>query len=77
MREAYQAQIDIEQNNLMKVFTVVTAISTPVTVVTGWYGMNFAHMPELGWAWSYPAVAALCAAAALGLAALFRRKRWL
>ena len=77
MREAYQAQIDIEQNSLMKVFTVVTAISTPVTVITGWYGMNFARMPELEWAWSYPAVALISAGVALGLAVLFRRRHWL
>ena len=61
-----------------EVFTVVTAISTPVTVVTGWYGMNFAHMPELGWAWSYPAVAAAVRGRGAGAGrALFRRKRWL
>ena len=77
MREAYQAQIDIEQNSLMKVFTVVTALSTPVTVLTGWYGMNFARMPELSWSWGYPAAFGLSALVTLGLIALFRKKRWL
>ena len=41
MREAYQAQIDIEQNNLMRLFTVITAVFMPLTLMTGWYGMNF------------------------------------
>lgn len=77
MREAYQAQIDIEQNSLMKVFTVVTAISTPITVLTGWYGMNFENMPELGWAWSYPVAAGISAALVAGLLMLFRRRKWL
>ena len=43
----YQAQIDIEQNNLMKFFTVVTSIFAPLTLITGWYGMNL-KLPELG-----------------------------
>ena len=77
MREAYQAQIDIQQNELMKVFTVVTVIFLPLTLIVGWYGMNFDNMFELHWKYGYAAVAALCAAVVLWLILLFRRKKWL
>lgn len=77
MREAYQAQLDLEQNHLMKVFTVVTALSTPLTLIAGWYGMNFQHMPELAGRWSYPIVCAVGAAIVGALAALFHKKGWI
>ena len=46
-REIYQAQIDINLNKVMKVLTVVTAVFAPLTLLTGWYGMNFEYLPEL------------------------------
>lgn len=58
IREAYQSQIDIEQNQLMKVFTVVTSIFLPLTLIAGWYGMNF-NMPEFAWRYGYPMVIGL------------------
>ena len=76
MREAYQSQIDIQQNQLMKVFTVVTAIFLPLTLLVGWYGMNFADMPELRWRYGYPAVIALSVALAVVLIVVFKRKKW-
>ena len=53
MREAYQAQLDYEQNQLMKAFTVLTAIFLPLSLIARWYGMNFS-MPEYQWALGYP-----------------------
>lgn len=55
VREAYQAQIDIEQNKIMKIFTVITATFFPLTLITGWYGMNL-QMPEYDYAIMYPVV---------------------
>lgn len=75
VREAYQAQIDIEQNNLMKVFTVVTTIFLPLTLIAGWYGMNL-DMPELNWRFSYLYVIVLSIAVAVGLLIYFKRKKW-
>ena len=46
LREAYQSQLSIEQNDLMKIFTVVTVIFLPLSLLAGWYGMNFSYMPE-------------------------------
>ena len=45
VREAYQAEVDIELNETMKVFTVITTIFLPLTLIAGWYGMNL-NMPE-------------------------------
>lgn len=56
VRELFQAEIDIRQNRIMKILTVVTTIFLPLSLVAGWYGMNFAGMPELHWRYGYPAV---------------------
>lgn len=52
IREAYQAQIDIRQNIIMKILTIVTTVFMPLTLITGWYGMNF-DMPEIKWKYGY------------------------
>ncbi|MGF7057982.1 magnesium transporter CorA family protein [Brassicibacter mesophilus] len=54
VREAYQAQVDINLNNIMKLFTVITTIFLPLGLIAGWYGMNFKNMPELSWVYGYP-----------------------
>ena len=76
MREACQSQIDIEQNNLMKIFTVVTAVFMPLTLIVGWYGMNFANMPELQWEYGYLAVIVLSVIVCGGMIMFFRYKKW-
>ena len=59
VREVYQAQIEIRQNKIMKTLTIVTTICLPLTLIAGWYGMNFRRMPELSWKYGYPAVVLL------------------
>lgn len=56
VQDVYQSEISIHQNNIMKILTVVTTIFMPLTLIAGWYGMNFAYMPELRWKYGYPAV---------------------
>ena len=77
VRDLYQARLDVRQNHIMTVLTVVTAIFAPLTLIVGWYGMNFTHMPELDWPWSYPVVIVVCAAIAIGCYAFFKRRKWL
>lgn len=64
VREAYQAQIDIEQNQTMKILTVITSVFLPLTLVAGWYGMNFS-MPEYSWKYGYIYVIALSVSAVI------------
>ena len=76
VREAYQAGIDIEQNQVMKIFTVVTAVFLPLTLIVGWYGMNFSAMPELAWRGGYAYVICLSVLVCLICFLFIRRKKW-
>ena len=75
LREALAAAQDYELNRVMKVFTVVTAIFLPLTLIVGWYGMNFHNMPELSWQYGYPAVIAVSAAVVAGTVFWFKWKK--
>ena len=55
----FQAEIDLRQNRTMKILTVVTTIFLPLSLLAGWYGMNFTGMPELTWKYGYPAAIAV------------------
>ena len=57
LRELYQAEQDSRQNRIMGLLTVVTTLFLPLTLLTGWYGMNFRNMPELSWRCGYAVVA--------------------
>ena len=72
----YQSQVDIAQNRVMKVLTIVTAIFLPLSLIAGWYGMNFTDMPLLRWRWGYVTVAAVSALVVALLIWYFKRKKW-
>lgn len=55
----------------------MTVVFLPLTLLAGWYGMNFVNMPELHWRYGYPAVAIVGLAIAVGLVWYFKRKKWL
>lgn len=74
-RENYQAQIQIKQSNLMKIFTIITVIFTPLQIIVGWYGMNL-MMPEFKFKYSYPIVFGLCIIIIVTLIAIFKKKNW-
>ena len=67
----------MRQNEDMRKISAWVAIIAVPTAVAGIYGMNFEHMPELGWRFGYPAVLLLIAAICLVLYAKFRRSGWL
>lgn len=77
VREAYEAERDIKNNDTMKVFTIVTSIFFPLTLIAGWYGMNFTHMPELRSTYGYPMVIGLSILVVIGMVVFFRKKKWL
>ncbi len=76
-RDTYMSVVGQRTNEIMKVLTVISAVLLPLTVITGIYGMNFEHMPELATRGGYPAVLAAMATAAGGMLLWFRRKRWI
>lgn len=75
VRESYEAEVDISLNTTMKIFTVVTTIFLPLTLIAGWYGMNF-QMPEYGWEHGYAIVAAFSLLFVVIGVAFFRMKKW-
>ena len=75
VREAYQNQIDLSLNGTMKLFTVLTAIFFPLTLIAGWYGMNL-RMPEYQHPYAYPMVILLSILVIIGSIWIFRRKKW-
>ena len=68
--------INIEQNNIIKVLTIVSVVGVPPTLVASMYGMNFKHMPELDWAWGYPYGLALIALSAITPLLWFKWRGW-
>ena len=75
--ESALGMINVEQNLIAKIFSVVALIFLPPTLVAGFYGMNFAHMPELTWRFGYPMAIILMALFAVLPYVYFRHKRWL
>ena len=77
LSDLYQSQIDLKQNRIMTLLTVVTAIFLPLTLIAGWYGMNFYNMPELRSPYGYPAVIAVSVLIVVACLLFFKRKKWL
>ena len=69
--------INIEQNNIIKVLTIVSVVGVPPTLVASMYGMNFKDMPELNWSWGYPYGLALIALSAILPLVWFKIRGWL
>lgn len=76
LQEATLSTLSFRMNEVMKVLTVISTIFIPLTFLVGVYGMNFEHMPELGWRLAYPALWVAMIALAAGLAIGFRRRGW-
>ncbi|AYG83874.1 Cobalt/magnesium transport protein CorA [Streptomyces hundungensis] len=74
---AHLAQVSVRQNDDMRKISAWAAMAAVPTMLAGVYGMNFDHMPELHWAWSYPALIVLMVLLELGLYGLFKRRGWL
>ncbi len=76
LRELHKSQLDIEQNRTMRVLTVVTTIFMPLSVIVGWYGMNFQNMPELVSKYGYLWVIIFSALVVIGEILFFKWKKW-
>jgi magnesium transporter len=69
--------IGVEQNTIIKVFSIAAVLFLPPTLVGTLYGMNFDHMPELHWAFGYPFALALMVASAVAPYYWFKHRGWL
>ena len=77
VRDLYQESIALKQNNIMTLLTVITSIFMPLTLITGWYGMNFKYMPELNLPVSYPIVFVFCIVIIVVCLLYFKKKKWM
>lgn len=77
VREAYHAQLEYDLNRIMKIFTVVTTVFLPLTLIVGWYGMNFTSMPEVTWRYGYLFVIILCVIVAAICFIFFKKKKFM
>ncbi|MGI6007069.1 MAG: CorA family divalent cation transporter [Ruminococcus sp.] len=77
MKELYQSLIDARQNRVMSFLTVITTLFLPLTLLTGWYGMNFVNMPELDWKYGYLTVILVAAALIIIEIVYFKKKKML
>jgi magnesium transporter len=76
MHDTYLSGISNRMNEVMKVLTIFATIFIPLTFIAGIYGMNFEHMPELGWKWSYLFFWVVALIVGFGMFVSFKRRRW-
>ncbi|MFC5408084.1 magnesium/cobalt transporter CorA [Larkinella bovis] len=77
LQNTYLGLIDLEQNRIVKIFTVVSLVFLPPTLLASIWGMNFATMPELRWQLGYPMALAAIVLSSLVTLFIFKRKNWL
>lgn len=76
IRDIYQSKISTEQNKVMQLLTIVTTIFMPLTLIAGWYGMNFRMMPELELRYGYLFICIVALVIVIIEIVIFKRKKW-
>ena len=76
MLDTYTSSISIKLNDVMKLLTIFASIFIPLTFITGVYGMNFSHMPEINWKFGYYFTWAIMLVISVGMLFFFRKKKW-
>lgn len=77
MLDIYLSSVSNRTNEVMKVLTIIATIFIPLTFIVGIYGMNFEHMPELGWKWGYPVTILVMLIISIMMLLHFRRRKWI
>jgi magnesium transporter len=77
LQDTFLGLVNMEQNKIIKIFTVVSVIFLPPTLIASIYGMNFKVMPELNWVFGYPVSLLLMVASSIGTLWFFKKKNWL
>lgn len=75
--DATLGMLNIEQNNIIKIFSIAAVVFLPPTLVATVYGMNFHFMPELDWPWGYPVALVLMLISAVLPYWIFKKKGWM
>ena len=77
LRDLFSSQLSVKQNKIMTLLTVVTSVFLPLTLIAGWYGMNFRYMPELEMRFAYPAVILVSILIVVVCLIWFKKHKWL
>lgn len=77
LQDTFLGLVNIEQNKVIKIFTVVTVVFMPPTLIASIYGMNFDFMPELSWPYGYPLAVSIMVLSSLLFLWYFKIKKWL
>ena len=77
LMDAAMGMINIAHNKRLNVFTVLSVVLMPPTLIASIYGMNFRHMPELEWLWGYPMALVMMVVVAVGPILYLRHRGWL
>ncbi|AFL96741.1 magnesium/cobalt transporter CorA [Ornithobacterium rhinotracheale] len=77
LQDTFQGLVDMEQNQIMKVFTIMTVIFAPATLIAGIYGMNFEYMPELDEKYAYPLALLGILISMVAPLGYFKMKKWI
>lgn len=77
LQDTFLGLVNLQQNKIIKIFTVVSVIFMPPTLIASIYGMNFKHLPELDWKFGYPLSIILMVVFSAAVLFYFRRKKWL
>jgi len=77
LQNTFLGLVNTELNQVIKIFTVVTVVFMPPTLIASIYGMNFTYMPELKWMAGYPFALSLMVLSSLTILWFFKRKKWL
>jgi len=77
LQDTFLGLLNVEQNKIIKIFTIVSVIFMPPTLIASIYGMNFTNMPEIGWKWGYLFSLMLMIASSLVILIFFKRKKYL
>jgi len=77
LQDTFLGLVNLQQNKIIKIFTVVSVIFMPPTLIASLYGMNFRYLPELNWKYGYPFSIGLMVLFSAAVLFYFRRKKWL
>jgi magnesium transporter len=77
LMDSAQGFINIQQNQIIKIFSIAAVVFLPPTLVASIYGMNFDHMPELHWELGYPLALLMMVISGIAPYLYFKRKGWL
>lgn len=77
LQDTFLGFVNVEQNKIIKMFTVISVIFMPPTLIASVYGMNFSDMPELNWSYGYESSIGLMIVSVAGILFYFKKRKWL